>query len=516
MSEGTDGSASAFAEPARAPTDARRAVGYLVAPEADEYIAIMSVLESSATDLTPAEIAAALRGRGKALDPRVVETRLTQLRDWSAVSARSDQAQVRRVQDLLLRNFRYTATRPGRQVQRFYETVLAGTTVMREIPLQSLNGVVTGLEALASPAAAWDDGTWVRARVNEVFTAHDDLDGSLVGAEDTLMGLADRFDLDDDTTGELKSLLVGYATRVAVELERGTDRAARALRELQDRFATLAQVTVDASDAAGLIRRDLLAASRGGAVGDWLGLAAWFDPVRGRSARFQARMVDAIPTFHANLRRLHTAGESGTSRARALVLARACLDPDLGSQIFLAALGDHSWRKLHSEADDPGTGRTPPWRDGPQVAVPLSLRTQGRAGTRGRAPAPLDDREARETVARARAERQARHSEHRAEILAAPPGATVSTSAARVAFAALMAAVRQPPREGRRRAVLDGLGCTVFWTGEGAGLLAAPFWRVWLPGREILFHPPAERPHHSRAVADPGGVVELRTEKVNV
>ncbi|SKT96393.1 Uncharacterised protein [Mycobacteroides abscessus subsp. massiliense] len=37
--------------------------------------------------------------------------------------------------------------------------------------------------------------------------------------------------------------------------------------------------------------------------------------------KLTAGMVTAIPTFHANLRRLHTAGESGTSRARALLLA---------------------------------------------------------------------------------------------------------------------------------------------------------------------------------------------------
>ncbi|TMS51154.1 hypothetical protein [Mycobacterium sp. DBP42] len=58
----------------------------------------------------------------------------------------------------------------------------------------------------------------MRTKVNEVFIAQDNLDSSLVGAEDTLMGLADRFDLDDDRTPELKTLLVGYAaTRVAVE-----------------------------------------------------------------------------------------------------------------------------------------------------------------------------------------------------------------------------------------------------------------------------------------------------------
>lgn len=110
----------------------------------------MAVLESSASDLTPAQVAAVLRDRGNHIDVHVVEARLEQLRAWGAASARSDQTHVRRVQDLLRRNFRYTATRQGRQVQRFYETVLAGTPVMREIPLQSLNAVVVALESLAA------------------------------------------------------------------------------------------------------------------------------------------------------------------------------------------------------------------------------------------------------------------------------------------------------------------------------------------------------------------------------
>ncbi|WP_155267895.1 DUF2397 domain-containing protein [Mycobacterium avium] len=481
-------------------------------PESDEYIAIMAVLESSPSDLTPAEVTAALRDRGTDLDARVVEVRLEKLREWAVVSARSDQTHVRRVQDLLRRNFRYTATRHGRQVQRFYETVLADTTVMREIPLQSLNAVVSALEALAG-ADAPPDQQWARARVNEVFIAQDNLDASLVGAEDTLMGLADRFDLDDAHTAELKSLLVNYARRVAIELDRGSDRAAIALRALTPRFTELAQLTIEGSAASDLIGRDLLAASKGGDVRDWHGLVAWFDPMSGRAARFQSRMVMAIPTFHANLRRLHTAGESGTSRARALLLARGCLHPHFGPQLFLAALGDHPWRKLHGEADDPGAGRTPPWRDGPQVPVPPGLRTHGRAGVRGRAPAPIDDGPARAAVASERQRRLALHRQHLREILSTAPGSTLSDGAARVAFAALRAALRQTPSRGRRRATKDGLACTVFWTKTTTGLLRAPRWRVWLPGREFVFHSPAEQPSHPHAVgADPGGSAEIRLE----
>lgn len=501
-------------EVAPATDDGRRAVAYLVAPESDDYIAIMAVLEASPTDLTPAEVAALLRAGGVDLEQRVVEARLSSLHEWTAVSARSDQSHVRRVEDLLFRNFRYTATRQGRQVQRFYDTVLAGTRLMREIPLQSLNQVVTALEALAGTPQRWNDPGWVGARVNEVFTAHDDLDASLVGAEDTLMGLADRFDLDDTGTSELKRLLIGYATRITVELDRGADRATRALLTLAPDFGRLAELTVAASEASELIGRDLLAASKGGRRRDWLGLRSWFDPARGRAARFQSRMVRAIPTFHANLRRLHTAGESGTSKARALKLAKACLDPVLGPQLFLAALGDHSWRKLHGEADDPGAGRIVPWRDGPQVAVAEGLRTSGRTGVRGRAPAPLDDRAAREAIERARRERLARHREHLREILSSHPGQTLTQGAARVALAALMDAVRQTPRGDRRRAVRDGLACTVLYTGEGTAVLRSPTWRVLLPGRAIVFHQPNTRAAAVPAADDPGGPVDFYAEEV--
>lgn len=55
----------------------------------------MAVLESSVTDLTPAEVTAALRGAGAVLDERTVEARLDKPREWTAVSARTDTRQAR-------------------------------------------------------------------------------------------------------------------------------------------------------------------------------------------------------------------------------------------------------------------------------------------------------------------------------------------------------------------------------------------------------------------------------------
>lgn len=475
-------------------TDSRRALAYLVAPEADEYIAIMNVLEASITDLTPREVAQALREAGTPLDDRLVETRLDKLRDWTAASARTDTSRILRHADLLARNWRWTATPAGRQVQRFYSTVLAGTPTMREIPLSSLARVVTALEALAAafPAGA-SNVSEIDAveQVGRLFTSHDDLDAALVGAEDTLATLADRFDLDDDATAELKQLLVEYATRVAAELETGSARAHRALIRLRPSFDALAEVAVTASEARALIDRGALAASRGGRRSDWDGLLAWCDPDVGRAARFALRLVRALPGMHANLRRLHASSSSATGRTRALLLARACLDPRWGPAVFMAAVGDHAWRKLYGEADDDELPRVPSWRDGPRVAVPDLLRATGRAGARGRPPAARDDTAARAEIHARRIERAAAHAEALREVLAATPGTELSAAAARVALTALMAAIRTPaggPRRARRSAHRDGLACTLFHAPGHTGVLRAPTWRVWLPGRAMVFH----------------------------
>lgn len=473
-----------------APRDARGVLVYLVAQESEQYIAVMEALESSIADLTPREVCLALQADGVAIDERTVEARLDKLREWGAVSARSDTSRILRFVDLLARNWRYTATPTGRHVQRFYRSVLAGTPMVREIPLQSLRGVVEAVDAIAggpvSPEAKAE-------LIRQLFVSHDDLDSALVGAEDSLAGLADRFDLSRESAGELKSLLVGYATHVAAELQRGSAHVYRVLHSLWEHFAEFAHVAVSESDARALIERGALGASRGGRVGDWEGLLAWFAPQSGRSARFGLRLVRALPGMHVNLRRLHSSSGTATSRGRALALAKACADPAHGTAIFLAAVGDHSWRKLHSESEELDGGLRP-WRDGPRVEVPELLRLTGRSGARGRAPAARDDAEARAAVSEARDRRAAEHAAGIREVLAAKPGEILSERAARIAVTSLAAAARNRSAEGRRTGVRDGLACTLFHTGQGAGLLSAPTWRVVTPGRIAVFHTPGRTP----------------------
>ncbi len=469
-------------------SDARSVLIYLVVSESDQYVAIMDALESSITDLTPREVGSRVRtATALSLEEAVLEARLDKLREWGAVSARTDASRILRHADLLARNWRYTATPVGRQVQRFYRKVLAGTRTVREIPLSSLARVVEAAEALV---ASREVNAETADLVGRLFVNHDDLDSALVGAEDNLAGLVDRFDLDDESTAELKALLVGYATHVAAELGRGSARAHRALSTLRDRFAELAAAAVRASDARALIERGALGASRGGSVDDWNALLAWFDPSSGRSERFALRLVRALPGMHVNLRRLHTSSGTATSRIRALALARACAHPTHGTAVLLAALGDHPWRKLYGEAPDVDLPRVRSWRDSPRVDVPELLRITGRVGARGRAPAARDDAAARRAVAQARARRLAEHAAAIEEVLNASAREMLSERAARVALAALAAAVRATSSNGRRVAVRDGLGCTLFHTGSGVGCIVAPTWRVLTPGRIPVFHPP--------------------------
>jgi uncharacterized protein (TIGR02677 family) len=467
--------------------DARGVLIYLVVQESAQYIAIMDVLESSITDLTPREVGARLRAIGSPLDDDVLEARLDKLREWGAVSARTDTSRILRHADLLARNWRYTATPAGRQVQRFYRKVLAGTPAVREIPLSSLARVAEAVDGLVSAQFA---NASIAELIGRLFVNHDDLDAALVGAEDSLAGLVDRFDLNNESTAELKALLVGYATHVAAELERGSARVYRALDALRSRFRELANEAVRASDARILIERGALTASHGGRIEDWEDLLAWFHPSSGRSARFALRLVRALPGMHVNLRRLHSSSGTATSRSRALALAKACTNPVYGTAIFLAALGDHPWRKLHGETDDADLPRIRPWRDGPRVEVPELLRRTGRAGARGRAAAARDDTEAREAVRVARERRAAEHAEAICEVLAATSGTPISDRAARVALASLMAAARVSSSNGRRTAIRDGLGCTLFHTGSDEGAVVAPTWRVLTPGRIPVFHLP--------------------------
>lgn len=531
-----DPSTESGSEPAAA-GDARRVVTYLTTRESDDHIALMGVLDASVTDLSPAEVVEQLRTEGISMSQDTVEARLEQLCEWGAVSGRADTSQVQRYADLLARNRRYTATTLGRRTHRFYLHTLATAVTVREIPLPSLQQAVGALEALAAAYAEVPPPTTDPERVSDLashigllFTSHDSLDQALVGAEDSLAELADRFDLDDTATADLKSILVDYATHVAAELDRGSARAAKALAALGPHTSDLVAVAVRSSRAKDLIASGALEASRGGREEDWAGLRAWFAPQSGRAARFGLRLTQALPGMHANLRRLHTASGSATTRARALAFARACHGSDRATEIWQAALGDHAWRKLAGVSEEEeGVRASTTWADGPGVAIPELLRTTGRTGTRGRAASARDDQGTRVLLAQRRAERVLARKAAADVVLNAPAGEPLPEAAARVAYEALTAATRGTVRRDPggvnlpgRTGTVEALACTLLYlnpatleTDAVPGMrLIGPTWQILTPGRVAVFHTPGRRPQLSAALRaalapDPGGRVEV-------
>ena len=487
---------------------ARTVVSYLVAPEALQYIDLMAVLEASVDDLTPGQVLRALIDAGSAaeLDLRAVEARLEQLRAWGAATARTDTSGAKRYHDLLARNWRYTATPVGREVQRFFHQRLAGTQLAREIPLNSLQRALTSLAALRTllsdvphdldPDALSDEQALVFAEhTATLFVSHDDLDAALVGAEDTLAGLSDRFDLDHEGTSALKDLLVEYATRVATELSRGSGRAFAALQEMHERCPLLAAVTVRTSLGSELIARGAMTASRGGRAADWEGLLSWFDPATGRAARLSMALVRSVPGMQANLRRLHSSTGTATARSRALAFAAACRDPHLAVDLFAAATGDHPWRKLHGAADEVGV-RNPSWASGPVVQVGDILRSTGRTGSRGRPAAARDDEQARTQVAAQRAHREQIRRAAITEVLAMTPTQALSTDAGKLALDALTYTARTSPsgRVRTSRHTRLGLACTLVYTPGTDGFLRTARWSVHLADRTPVFHLFSDRP----------------------
>jgi hypothetical protein len=147
----------------------------------------------------------------------VVTSRLRALSDtFLAASGRPD-SQVERWHELNGARWRYSATPRGRQMQRLWTQMASDGLVPREIPMDGLSRIHQALRAMHgdhTPVATLSE------LAGQVFVEQDHLDGALVGQADMLAKLADRFNLDLRATGELKQLILEYATHVVVHLAR--------------------------------------------------------------------------------------------------------------------------------------------------------------------------------------------------------------------------------------------------------------------------------------------------------
>ncbi|MFJ3214181.1 DUF2397 family protein [Streptomyces flaveolus] len=464
--------------------DPARVVGYVLSPLRGQYLAIMDVLERSVDHLTPAEVRAALAAEGTELSLATVTRRLRALSDtFLAASGRPD-SDVERWNELNGARWRYSATPRGRQMQRLWRHLASDGLVPREIPMDGLARIHRALGAMHGDQVP---DTTLSELAGQVFVEHDHLDGALVGQADMLAHLADRFDLDLRATGELKQLILEYATHVVTHLDTAVVRVHAELCRLRPRFADLAAARRAQSPAGALVARGVLAPARGLRAADWEHLLGWFSPGTGKAARFALQLVRAIPMLHANLLRHQSVGGPATLRARALSLAVACRDPRYGRAVLRQALADRPWTKLHTVAEA-DAGEVVSWHEGPRVAALAMLRATGQSSPRGSVTGrkPRDESEA----VRRRAERVARHGAAVAEVLAGG-GGPLSEDACRLALRAVMAAARAPQDAAGRVGQAEGVGCTLVAAPEVTGRVDGVRWSVLVPGYRMLFHPPA-------------------------
>ncbi|MGW3387348.1 DUF2397 family protein [Streptomyces cinereoruber] len=462
--------------------DPTRALGYTVSRVRQEHAAIMGVLDQAVDHLTPAEITVELAARGVTLQPGIVAQRLKALQEtFLAVSGQPDN-EIERWQELNGARWRYTATAHGRQVQRLWSVLSAEGLVQREVALDGLARIRDALTALQGEDVAPQE---VAKLAGQVFVEHDQLDASLVGQTDMLARLADRFDLDAQGTGELKQLIVEYATHVVVHLDREVVAVHGLLTGLRPRFAVLAAGCGAQSRAGALVARGVLAPSRGAQRGDWEQLLSWFAPASGRAWRFGQQLVRAIPMMHANLRRQQSVVGPGTLRAKALSLAAACRDTERGEAVFRASVADRPWVKLHTCAEGED-GRVVAWHEGPRVPALAMLRTSGQSSPRGPAAPRRERGEAAREVARERERVEAERRAAAAEVLAGV--FPLTDRACRLALRAVMAAARGTEAGGVRVGHWDGVSCTLTAARGVVGRVEGVAWSVLVPGRQVAFH----------------------------
>ncbi|MFE7529247.1 DUF2397 family protein [Kitasatospora sp. NPDC057542] len=461
--------------------DLRRVLAYLLSPSHLQYSAIMDVLDDAAGDLTLTQVCEGLRARGLEMSDAAVAGRLGRLhRQFEAV--RPDPGNdFARIEDLNATRWRYSTTADGRLVHRFWRRMREEGTGRHEIPLTSLQTIVSALHRLAHEHLSPQE---TAQQVEALFLGHDALDRSMEGNADHLAGLANRFNLDREEAIELKRLLVAYATHVAAQVQEAVSRAFDLLTELRPRFGELAGTAASQSRAAALVSKGYLVAARGASEEHWVQLLEWCRPVEGRAARFTRGLVLAIRPLHLNLRRLQ--GGSHTSvRSRAIRLAKVCEDREWGGQVTAAALGDHGWMKLSGWSED-GDGAS--WHDGPVVDIPSLERAAARSGARSGPVARARSRSAaQELLEQVEREQALARASAIAEVLTSK--GPLSPDAGRVALEAVTAALSSPGRDGVRSGSDRSrrLVCAVN-TSEGVGRVTSEGWSALLPGRRVAFH----------------------------
>lgn len=367
-----------------------RLYAYVTAPEADDYLAIMSaftqalLVEWSAQDVVdhgvdlPAEVVAA-RCRSLAehgnllLSPR--EVRVTSIAEYQSQPAR------------------YSVSALGARLHREVEAFLAVTGGAREVPRELLALIAEGLAGLDPDG----DARALAGAVSTIFAQFQDFACSVTDFYTYIGSVLTRSDLDGDEWSGFKALLIDYLESIVESVRLHSPAIAAALARLHPRIDDVVARIGDAGFAA-------LEASTPGGEGtqraqgrrreDWSDLEKWFAGPGSRQLREAAHR--AVGSLLSSLKRINSASTNEASLRRHFLKLAGWFDgatPAEAHVLAAAAFGAYPSRHLGVPLDadlDAAVPATASWWRSPPAPVPVALRERGERQPRGRSARAAD------------------------------------------------------------------------------------------------------------------------------
>lgn len=386
---------------------------YLQAPEHRTYLAIMRLFTSTLlADLSAGEVAGSLavaehEGRVAAgeSDIDTVIDRLKQLVRWGNLVVGRRETVAASITEFQHGSVRYQVSKLAVRVQRDVDTLLRVPEGAREVSRELLPaiergvaGMTTQLSAALAAERSGDHSALRQARerlaeqVTTVFLQHAELAATVRDFYAYLGQVVTRHQLAPEEISGFRNMLVDYIQMVVEDVLRHTDAIASSLATLAGMRGDLLRMVGPTDDLGDEVER-----ARGRSAADWQELTDWFIDSPGRPSQVSAlreSTARAIGSLLASVKR--ATSDSGLvpgRRADLIKLARWFDEADQqdAHRLYAAAFGLHSARHLLPAPDYDSDNHDVTWADGPVLDIPVSVRSRGDRGARGRASRVLHD-----------------------------------------------------------------------------------------------------------------------------
>ncbi|WP_433268781.1 DUF2397 domain-containing protein [Actinosynnema sp. CS-041913] len=399
------------------------------------YLAIMRLFTSTLlADLSAGEVAGALagaerEGRVEPGESRIenVINRLRQLVEWGNLVQGRREVVASSIAEFQHGSVRYQVSKLAVRVQRDVDELLRVPEGAREVSRELLPAVERGLDQLgrslseALVSEARRPREVLAEQVTTLFLQHAELAATVRDFYAYLGQVVTRHHLAPEEISGFRNLLVEYIQMVVEDVLRHTPAIADALARLTGARAELLRL-LGRADLGDRVER-----ARGRSAEDWQELTDWFVDRPGRPSQVTAlrdATARAIGSLLASVKRATSGGGLLPGRRAELLKLAAWFDSGTRAEaheLYAAAFGLYSARHLSPAPEHDSDNERTSWRDGPVHDVPVSVRSRGDRGARGRTSKILDDPMTEQSLLAEAREADERRAASVAELAAAAP-----------------------------------------------------------------------------------------------